>query len=490
MQQNRIRGLASDTLIYGIFSIVGRFLTFMLTPIYSNYLSYQEVADISNIFAIIAFVNIIFSFGMDSAFFRFYSKDDFNLNKKVFSMSYLSIAFVSLLFSLIVVILAKPISPLITKLPNSIDLVRLSVIIPFLDSFLLVPLALMRMTRKAGRFALSRFLMIVIAVSLNVLFVVQFHWGAMGVIIAQLIATFSGILFFAKDVIEYINLKFDFKLFKQMLIFGIPTLPATFSGIILQVADRPIMKMLTTDRNLAIYTINYRLGIPMMMFVLMFEYAWKPFYLSHYEDADAKKLFARILTYFTVVAAFVFLGVGFFIEYIVKVPFIGGKFINPIYWQGMHIIPVILLAYYFNGVFNNLACGFQINKKTGYLPIAVGVAAITNLVMNFILIPIIGYDGAAYATLAAYFISAVILYILTFKVYPNNYEWKRLSIIIITTGIIYLAVSYLSSSFHIFTSLITKLAGLVLFGFILWLFRLFTPEEIKSIKRLFKRNKK
>jgi len=405
-------------------------------------------------------------------------------------MSYLSIAFVSLLFSLIVVILAKPISPLITKLPNSIDLVRLSVIIPFLDSFLLVPLALMRMTRKAGRFALSRFLMIVIAVSLNVLFVVQFHWGAMGVIIAQLIATFSGILFFAKDVIEYINLKFDFKLFKQMLIFGIPTLPATFSGIILQVADRPIMKMLTTDRNLAIYTINYRLGIPMMMFVLMFEYAWKPFYLSHYEDADAKKLFARILTYFTVVAAFVFLGVGFFIEYIVKVPFIGGKFINPIYWQGMHIIPVILLAYYFNGVFNNLACGFQINKKTGYLPIAVGVAAITNLVMNFILIPIIGYDGAAYATLAAYFISAVILYILTFKVYPNNYEWKRLSIIIITTGIIYLAVSYLSSSFHIFTSLITKLAGLVLFGFILWLFRLFTPEEIKSIKRLFKRNKK
>jgi len=212
------------------------------------------------------------------------------------------------------------------------------------------------------------------------------------------------------ELVKYMRFKFDRTLLMEMLRFGLPTLPASLSAIVLQIADRPILKAMTNSSEVAMYTVNYRLGIPMMLLVSIFEYAWKPFYLTHYEDEEHERLFSRVLTYFTLFSGIFFLLVGFFMEFLVRMPFIGGKFINPEYWSGMGIIPIILGGYYFNGMFTNFSAGFHIKKKTEYLPLTIGLAAIVNVVMNIVLIPYYGIYGAAWATFVAYLVSAIAAY--------------------------------------------------------------------------------
>jgi O-antigen/teichoic acid export membrane protein len=484
---NRLKNLASDTAVYGLFTIVGRFLTFLLTPLYTNYLSIEEVGDIVFIFSIIAFLNIIYSFGMDSAFFRFYSKDKPEQTKKVFSSSYFTILIISGIITLIFLLFAGLFAPGISDLPNATTLIRYAALIPFLDALMFIPYSYLRMTRQAKKFATAKFFLIIITVGMNFLLVVFINMGAEGVLLSQLTANLMGLFFFVPLIYNQLDFRFDFKLIKDMFRYGLPTMPASFSAIILQIADRPVLKALTDSAQLGIYGVNYRLGIPMMMFVSVFEYAWKPFYLSHYEDEDSKVLFKRVLTYFTLACAFVFLIVGFFIEYVVRMPFIGGNFINPEYWEGLGIIPIILIAYYFNGMFNNFAAGFHITKKTDYLPVAVGVAAISNIGLNFLLIPSMGYWGSAWATLISYVLSAVVLYYFSRKVYPINYEWKRILLIAAFAGIIYFLGTYLTGSLVDWASFAIRIGGVAVFVALLFLSGFFTPKEREMIGKVLKK---
>ncbi len=485
----RIKSLASDTMIYGVFTVVGRFLTFMLTPIYSNYLSRVTVGDISFFFSIIAFINIIYAFGMETAFFRFFAKEDDDKTKKVFTAAYMMILLISAIFSSIIYLFAEQLAPSLSELPNAVTLVRLGALLPFLDSLLVIPLAMLRMTRQPKRFALVRFLMVILAVALNMFFIIQLQWGAVGVFYAQIISSIFGIALLAKDIIKYLLIKIEKKLLKEMLRFGLPTIPATLSGMILQVVNIPILKQLTNPETVALYAINNRLGIPMLLFVSVFIYAWKPFYLSRYKDEDAKPLFARVLTYFTFSSALIFLGIGFFVQYIVMLPFVGGKFINPVYWSGLGIVPIVMFSYFLNGVFNNFAAGFHITKKTDYLPLAIGIAAVLNIILNYVLIPHFNIWGSVFATLISYFVSVVIIYLFSRKIYPINYEWKRIFILIIFTAIFYFAGINLTEGMSLGMSFVVRL--LLFVGFIASLFiaKFFNKSEILAFIGIFKRKK-
>ncbi len=488
--KSRIKNLASDTLIYGVSTIVGRFLTFLLTPIYSNYLNGAEYGDAIYIFSFVAFINIIYSFGMDTAFMRFYDKDDKAYSGKVFTMAYMAIALISGAISIIVIIFADSIAPALTDLKSGPELIRVAALIPFLDAVMFVPYAFLRMTRRPYRFALTKLGLIFIAVVSNAIFVVILHWQALGIFYSQLMANIVGALIFIPMIASHFNWNLDWKLMKQMLRYGIPTLPATLSSLILQIADRPILKILSSSESVAMYTINHRLGLPIMMFVSVFEYAWKPFYLSHYEDEDAKHLFSRIFTYYTLVCATIFLITGFFIEFIVRMPFIGGRFINPAYWSGIGIIPVILGGYFLNGMYNNFAAGFHIVKKTDYLPLSIGAAALTNIGLNFILVPIFDYWGAAYAMLGAYAVAAVILYAFLRKVYPMKYEFGNVITIIAVMLILYFTTTWVTHFFNFWASFAIRIFSMAMFVVILRLFGFFTNEEIRKIITLFKKEKK
>ncbi|MFP4528642.1 MAG: polysaccharide biosynthesis C-terminal domain-containing protein [Candidatus Kapaibacterium sp.] len=483
----RLKSLLSDTMIYGLFNIVGRFLAFLIYPFYSNYLAQGVIGDISNIFAIIAFLNIIYSFGLESAFFRFYKNDDPEYSKVVFTQCLGGILIVSGLASLAIYLSAERIAPAMTSFGDPVAVVRMAAFIPFFDAMILVPYALLRMTRQAMKFALTRFLLIVIYVVMNLWLVIAMRMGIEGVFLANLISSVSGAVIFAGLIIKHLKFRLDKDLLKKLLRFGIPTIPASLAAIILQVADKPILKSLAGSAELGIYSINYKLGIPMMMMVTIFEYAWKPFYLNYYKEEGSGGMFARVLTYFTMACAGLFLAVSLFIDYIVRIPSLGGPFINPKFWEGLGIVPIILAGYYFNGMFNNFAAGIQISKRTEFFPIAVGAAAAVNIGMNFALIPVFGYVAAAWATLVAYLVSAGVLYIFSRKLYEIKYEWKRIGIIIAATMLVYFGSQIVTSGMTLWPAFFVKIAFLIVFFILLKIMKFFTAGEIARIKKIFRR---
>jgi len=455
-----ISSLASDTVVYGVSTVLSRFLTFLLTPLFTNYLTKQEVGEVSGIYAMIAFVNIVYSLGMEPAFMRFWEKGNQENNDRVFSVSYWTVAALGLIVTALTVVLAQPIatSSVLQLGEGGSRYVMLAACIPLLDALVLIPFARLRMQQRPRTFALLRLLSVAVTFAFTILFVAQYHWRIEGALLGGIIGSLATFIAFVPSTLRTLLSQYprtpvppyphtpvpsSWKpLLKDMLAFGLPTVPSNFSSIMVQVADRPIMLMLTSASVVGMYQTNFRLAIPMMMFVTVFEYAWKPFYLNHRDEPGARDLFARVFTVFTAVCGAIFLITTFFIEYVVRMPFIGGRFINPEYWDGMTIIPIVMIAYFFNGVFINMAAGLHIQKRTGFFPIATGIAAVISVVATWILVPIYGLEGAAWAKVVAYLVSAVILYVFVQRIYPMKYEWGKVLAIILLCTAVWFGVGY------------------------------------------------
>lgn len=488
----KLKILLNESIIYGLFFILGRFLTFLLTPLYTNYLSVVEFADITNIFSYIAFLNIFYAIGFDSAYFRFYDKDDKQKSRDVFSTSYIAIFIVTFSLTIFFSFFYEPIANFICDSPNRNTLVFYALLIPFFDVISYVPFLYLRITNQAKVFTIIRLVNIFITIVLTYIFIIQHHLGALGVVYSHLIASFLSFATTFYILFKNFQFNFDFVLFKEMLKYSIPTIPAQLSGVMLNLGDKPIVKALTNSESVSVYNANYRLGLPMMLLVLAFDYAWKPFYLTHYKDKEANKLFARVLTYITILASAIFLIVSFYIQEIVSLPFLGGKLINPIYWSGLFIVPIILAGYYFNGMYNIFAAGINISKETKYLSYSIIIAASYNLIGNLVLVKYFGYPAAAWNTLISYLISAIAVYYFSQKVYPITYEWRRILLLIFATFFVF-AVYELSQTYfsEIFASSTYKHL-LRFFLFCLFLYLLFSlkflnKEELRVIKRILKR---
>lgn len=449
---SKIRSLASDTLVYGVSTVVGRFLTFLLTPLYTNYLTAGEIGDVAAIYAMIAFVNILYSLGLEPAFMRYWERDNPDRSNHVFTVAFGTIVVVGLVVSALTMVFAGPIAgSAVLQLDGSGgSIVATAALIPLFDALVLIPFARLRMQRRSRTFALYRLAAIVVNVALNALLVVVLDLHLMGVVWSGVLSSAATFLLFIPSVVSSVRtgleggLRRAQRTLRELLHFGLPTVPASFSSIMVQVADRPLLLMLTSSAMVGMYQTNFRLAIPLMMFITVFEYAWKPFYLQHHTDDDAQTLFARVLILFTTVCGMLFLTTALLMPYVVQLPFIGGRFINPAYWSGMSIIPIVMFAYFFNGIFINLAAGLHITKRTGGLPIATGAAALVNVVATYVLVPPLGIDGAAWAKVAAYVVSVAVLWWFVQRVYPMRYDWTRVALVVGATAAIYLAVLYVT----------------------------------------------
>jgi O-antigen/teichoic acid export membrane protein len=220
------------------------------------------------------------------------------------------------------------------------------------------------------------------------------------------------------------------------------------------------------------------------MFVSVFEYAWKPFYLAHYNDADAKAIFAKVLTTFSIASMILILLWSFSLEFIVRIPFIGGSFINPAYWSGLNIVPIILFGYFFNGIFTNLNAGFLIEKKTKYLPLIVGLSALSNIIFLFLLVPKYGFFGGAWATFLAYLLQAILVFYYSNKIYPIKYEWKKIMLITIITATFILSDKlFFSSNFDLNILIIIRIVLIIIYLSTLFIFGFLRKLDFSFMKR-------
>lgn len=429
---DKIKSLSKQTLIYGTSTIVGRFLNFLLVPLYTNKIDPADYGIVSVVYAFIAFMNIVYSAGLEQGFFKFASTKEVGTDKQNFSIPFFSILINSAILSIIIIALSYAVPGLWILKGTSVSIIKYTVLILFFDALVMVPFARLRLDKKPKIFAAVKIINIVVNVLFNVILIVIYKMGIEAIFISNLVSSVVTFLVLLPVIVKNISFSFNRKLFDELMKFSLPYIPAGISSIIIQVISRPVMLLLTDEANVGIFQANYRLGIFMMLVINMFDYAWRPFFLSHAKDPDAKRIFANIMIYFTGFCSVVLVLISFFIEDIIQIHLFGGKsLIGPKYWAGLYIVPVILFAYIFNGIYINLMPGIYIEKKTKYLPFITGLGAAVNVAGNFILIPVWGLFGAAVATLLSYVVMAFNIYFVTQRFYAVKYDLKSLSLLLL-----------------------------------------------------------
>jgi O-antigen/teichoic acid export membrane protein len=417
----KLKSLSKQTLIYGTSTIVGRFLNFILVPFYTNVFPPSEYGIVAVIFAYIAFLNIIYSFGFEAGYFRFASSGELGTEKQNFSHPYFTIFANSAFISALILLFSPQLAQYAGLAGNSI--IIFAAFILFFDALVLVPFAYLRLKNKAKVFAAIKLVNICVNVALNLILILIFKFGLEAVFISNLIASLVTFLILLPVVVKNLSVSYHGTLLKELWKFSLPYLPAALAAMVIQVVNILILSYLTDVKTVGIYNANYKLGIFMMLVVSMFEYAWRPFFLNNAKEPGAKELFAKVLTIFTGGASVVFVILTFTIKDLITIPLpYKGYIIGAKYWEGVIIVPIVLLAYMFLGIYTNLIAGIYIEKKTKYLPLITGLGAVLNVLTCFLLIPYWGIVGSAIATLVSYVAMAVYMYIVAQKFYHVKYE--------------------------------------------------------------------
>jgi O-antigen/teichoic acid export membrane protein len=347
--------------------------------------------------------------------------------KQTFSTAYLAVVLSSLLLTGALFLLRQPFIALMEVPARYGKLVYYVILILLFDTLALIPFASLRLERKAKKFAAIKLANILLNLALNLLFFIHFHLGIESIFIANLAASAVTFLILLPEIMRRLRWSIHAVQLRQMLVFGLPYLPASLASIMVQVIDRPIVLAMTNADTLGLYQTGYKLGILMMLVVSMFQYAWQPFFLNNAREKNARELFSKVMTLFVLAASLLWVVVSLFIDNVAAWEFATGRsLIARQFLPGLVVVPIILLAYLFNGMYVNLQAGLYIAEKTKYFPVVTVAGALVNVAANLLLIPRLGIAGAALATLASYMVMAAGLFLFAQKFYKVPYEFGKI----------------------------------------------------------------
>ncbi len=479
--RDKLQQLTKDTVLYGLSTIVGRFLNFLLIPIYTHFFLPADYGVLSILYSFIALLNIFFLFGMDSGYLKFAGSEDASLKQTILRTALTPVVLVDGLLVLGLLLGQQQLSFMLSIPAEYQHLWYYVAGILMLDSLAALPFISLRLQKKALRFSLIRISNIVLNIVINIVLILFFKMGIESVFISNLAASALTFAFLIPELFEFRFGKFDKDLFKRIFKFGLPYLPAGIASVFMQVIDRPIVERLKGFKVLGIYQANYRLGIFMMLYVSMFQYAWQPFFLENAKEENVKEIFARVFTYFTAVGAILLVVISFFIFDAATLEVRHFSLIGRAYWSGLSIVPVVLLAYLFNGFYVNFAAGLFIKEKSIVFPLIMAMGAIVNVDANFLLVPKYDIMGAALATLLSYFLMAVGFYFASWKIYPIKYEWGKISVVsllLAVYGFLYYGfLDFLNS--HI----VLRICMVIVFVLILFVTRVFAFDTLKILMK-------
>ncbi len=474
----KIKELSKDTAIYGVSTIIGRFLGFLLVPFYTNVFTTQEFGIYTYIYTILAFLNIAYVYGMDAAFMKYSSVSEKEEKRKAFSTPFNFLLITSLTVSLLLYFFRSQAGSFANLPSEYLHLTIYVILILLLDSIAIVPFANLRLEKKAKKFVTIRIANIIINLTLNIVLILVYKLGVEAIFISNLVASAFSLIVLLPEIIKNYLAVIDPELLKRMLKFALPYLPGSLAAMMVQMIDVPIMRELTNDSTVGIYRANYKLGIFMMLFVSMFQFAWQPFFLENAKEKNAKEIFAKVFTIFLFAGGLIWILLTLFIDNIAQIELGGRTLIGREYLEGLMIVPLVLLGYLFYGLYIIFTAGIYIEEKTNYFPLVTGTGAAVNIVVNLFLIPIYGIMGAAIATFASYFIMAIGLYFVSQKFYPIRYEYRK--VIVILLDIFLITIGYYYFLWNNSLNLLTKILLLAAFFAILILFSAITKKDLQS----------
>lgn len=487
-----LKKLASQTAVYGLSQIVGRFVNYLLVPLYTTLFSPGEYGVVTLLYAYVTFFNVLLTYGMETAFFRFANKS--HDPKEVYSTSMGSVLSTSVLFIFICSFFSDKLAGLI-KLGDHPEYIIWFVWIMALDALAAIPFALLRHQNKALKFALVKNINIFSNILLNLYFLMLCPYlvsrhgislplydpgiGIGYIFISNLVASVITIPMLAKELLGLKFSQFNTALWKDMLIYALPMMVVGFAGMINEALDRTLITWFYPDPETGramngIYGANYKLSILMSLFIQAFRYAAEPFFFAHAKSSNQKTIYAEVMNYFVLVCLFLFLLVMLFID-------VFQHFIGPSYREGLKIVPILLLANMFLGMYYNLSIWYKLSDQTNKGALISLIGAAITIALNLWWIPLFGYMGSAWAHFGCYLSMMVICYFMGKKYYPIPYHTGKVIAYMVFALGLYLISIWVGP---VLTGLLRHgLNGLLLFlfGFMAWYF-----EHRNPAFRLFK----
>ncbi len=498
-----LKKLAGQTAIYGVSSILGRMVNFLLVPFLTGLLPGADFGIMTELYVYIAFLFVIYTFGMETTYFRFANKEGAD-EQEVFNNCQTLVLAISVPFTLIFVWKASAIANLL-EYPGKYLLVMWPALVLFLDAFTAIPFARLRKKEKAVRFASARLGAIFLNISLNIFFLYfcknvyegQFlpslkpfvdgifnpAWGVEYVLLANLLGNLVFIPYLAPELVNY-RPSMGKAYVGEMISYAYPLVLLGLAGVANELIDRVLLKEKLSvtclsqeeriQKVMAIvgeYGAVYKLSIFINLANQAFRYAAEPFFFKKAKDKNAPETFAKVMKFYVIFCVVVYLGVG-----LLRDP-IGHLVIrNPDFWEGLYIVPILLLANVFLGIYYNLSVWYKLTDKTSYGTLISIIGAGVTLGLNFYLIPQIGYLGSAIATLACYFIMALLSYVWGQKFYPVPYQ-VRSGIGYLVLATLMIGVSYWEPFDNVLLNY--SLYGLLIVGFLLLVYL----REGKELRR-------
>lgn len=434
-----LKKLASQTAIYGLSSILGRLLNFALTPLHTDVLAQDEYGVVTDIYAMIAFLMVILTFGMETAFFRFFSDKKYK-SQEVFSAAVAWVVGLSLIFLALTQIFLMPIADLL-RYEGRPHFILWMLLIVAADAIAAVPYAKLRAENRPFKFLMIRLSTIGLIVLLNLAFFILLpymlkqgiatgfvesiynpEFGVAYIFIANLIGNGLMILLFMPEFLR-IKIRINPILLKQMLLYSSPLVIAGLAGIANEMANRQFLKYLLPEgenfRAMGIFGANVKIATFMMLFIQAFRFAAEPFFFSG--EGDFKSKMAKVMRYFVILQTIIFLGLVCFLEIIKWTHFIDEKF-----WEGLDIVPILVFANLLLGINFNLNIWYKLKNLTRMGTYITFVGLFFTVVSNLILVPRYGYYGAAWSTLISYAAMTGYSYYLNQKYDKTDYPVKRI----------------------------------------------------------------
>ena len=490
---NPLKKLASQTAVYGLGSILPRVITFL----YSFVLTYifeqpSELSANTEFYAYISFLNILFTYGMETAFFHFSNK--FEEKERVYSTALISIFGSSIGLSLLFILFSGSIADFI-KEPEHINYIIWCVLIVATDAMMAIPFARLRLNNQAKKFGALKLLNVFVFILICIFyfnickpayynepdsFFAKFYNPQVGVgymFLAGLLANLVSLLFLAKEFMG-VQFVFDKNLWKQMLRYALPLLILGFAGMINETFDRFILKYLLPEdiakSELGIYGQCYRIAMFMTIFTTAFKYAAEPFFFNHAKHQDSKKLNAMVMKYYILFCLFLFLGTMMNLPWLQYV-------ISEKFRTGLGVVPILLLANLCVGVYWNLSIWFKLTGQTKFGAMITVMGALITLVINFVGIPKFGYMACAWATLASYSLMMVTSYVLGQKYYPIKYNLRSIFVFtFLALGFYFISTLYSG----IESTTIKLILNNILLGLFAYILYKLEFDNLKKLKHL------
>lgn len=447
-----LKRLARDTVVYGLSSIVGRFLNWLLVPMYVRVLaSPGEYGIVTNLYGWTALLLALLTFGMETTYFRFSNRKDEEAPMKVYANSLIFVSILSALFALLGFLFLQPISNFLGYASHP-EYVGMLIFIVVLDAITSLPFARLRCEERAWKFAGIKLANIALNILFNIFFllvcpVIHEHapqaiswfyipdYGVGYILVSNVITSIANVLMLNKELRGF-RYSIDMPRMRRMIVYAVPILGISIAGILNQAVDKILFPFLFVDKaeatmQLGIYGACFKIAVVMVMFIQAYRYAIEPFIFKRNRDNDDRHSNAITTLYFTIFSLLIYLGVSFYLDDIFK------YLVSPAYYEGLKVVPIVMAGEFLFGLYFNLSFWFKLNDQTYWGTCFTVIGCIITIAVIVLFVPIYGYVACAWATVACNGIMLLLSYFVGRKRYPVPYPLRKMFAYILLAAVLF-----------------------------------------------------